>query len=290
MHWTGKIQPIAFTIFTRPVAWYGIVITLGMLIGLVLAIFLSKKIKLSADDLLEMFLIAIPLGVIGARLGYVITRFSEYFIHPTRWYDFLAIWDGGVTITWGAPCGILGGLLWAKWRKIDFILFTDCVFFVILLCQAIGRWGNFFNQELYGQAVTNPHLQYFPHSVYIASMRGWYQATFFYESMSTLSAFILLFIFTRRFYMRGMGLSLYAGVYFTIRFIMEFFRMDYSPMQHDTFDVTQIIAAIIAASGWAVFFTLLIKKLKRGEQVWFKHGVFLPPAKVEERTKLTTDN
>ena len=106
MHWTGKIEPIAFTIFGRDVAWYGIIVTFSMIVGLLGAIQLAKKIKLNSDDILEMFLFAIPFAVLFARLGFVFAHASDFFVKGFDFNDFIqifAIWDGGLTILTGVP-------------------------------------------------------------------------------------------------------------------------------------------------------------------------------------------
>ena len=88
MHWTGTVDPVAFTIFGRDIAWYGIFITLAMLTGLIVATIRAKKIGLSFDDLVEVFICVIPLSIIGARLGYVMVR-PEYFPADFGWNEFV---------------------------------------------------------------------------------------------------------------------------------------------------------------------------------------------------------
>lgn len=274
MHWTGKIEPIAFTLFGRDVAWYGIILTSSMLIGLLVAIQLSKKLKISSDDLLEMFLIAIPIAIIGARLGYVLFHPSYYFDlnHPFGWQDFvnvIAVWDGGLTITTGAPFGILGGYLWAKKNKIDFLYFADNVVFVILLCQAIGRWGNFFNQELYGQQVTNSSLQFFPYAVFIRDERAWFQATFFYEFIANALGFVLLYLLSRRLKVKGTGILGYVCIYAIIRSIMESLRTD---SVLNGVHYAMIVSIIIAVLSAAVLAFLIIRQSKK-EKIWYPRGI-----------------
>ena len=80
MHWTGEVPSIAFTVFGKSVAWYGIIITRAMVIGLLVGIRLAKRTGIKSDDALELFLIAIPLAVIGARLGFVFAHFKHFFL------------------------------------------------------------------------------------------------------------------------------------------------------------------------------------------------------------------
>lgn len=276
MHWTGKVERIAFTLFGKfDVAWYGIIITCAMLIGLAVAVVLAKRMNVTSDDLLELFLIAIPLAVVGARLGFVFAHFERFFLVDNftwdSFVDIIAIWDGGLTIMTGAPAGILGGLIWCKWRKVSFWKLADTVICVLLLSQALGRWGNFCNQELYGLAVENPSLQFFPYAVYIASEGGFYQATFFYEFIADLIGFGLMLYLSKHLYMTGSGIVQYGFFYYTIRFIMEFFR--------DSTDIlgipntNRLFCGIAALACLAVLVTMAVSKIKAGQIIWFKKGI-----------------
>lgn len=275
MHWTGRVQSVAFTIFGKPVAWYGIIITCAMLIGLVVGIRLAKRTKVKSDDLLELFLIAIPLAIVGARLGFVFAHFKSFFLVENfgwdNFVDIIAIWDGGLTIMTGAPCGILGGLIWCKWRKVNFLKLADSVICVILLSQALGRWGNFCNQELYGLAVTNPDLQFFPYAVFIAKEGGWFQAAFFYEFIANLMGFFIMLFLRKHLYLTGSGVLTYGFIYCTIRFIMEFFR--------DSTDIlgiantNQIFCSVAAIICLIIMAVLVILKTKKGEKIWYSHGI-----------------
>ncbi len=275
MHWTGKVESVAFEIFGKPVAWYGIIITTAMLVGLFAAAWRLKKFNIKLDDLLEVFLIAIPLAVIFGRLGYVIPRFSEYFLVPDfGWADFvriIAVWDGGITIMTGVPGGVLGGFIWCRWRKVDFLKALDVMICVVLLSQAIGRWGNFMNQELYGAAITDPSQQWFPLAVYIAREGGWFQALFFYEMVLNFLGFLIIMFFTDRVHMKGFGTAAYVAAYGIIRFIMEFFRDD--GHIYDVVNYNQIICGLVGF-GCLVFIAVRLVMLKKqGKRIWYPKGV-----------------
>lgn len=245
-----------------------------MLVGLLVAIKLSKRVKVKSDDLLELFLIAIPLAIIGARLGFVLAHFKQFFlVKPFTWQSFvdiIAVWDGGLTILTGAPFGILGGFIWCKWRKVDFLDLADSIICVIILSQGLGRWGNFCNQELYGLAVTNPNLQFFPYAVYITRMGGFYQATFFYEMIADLMGFGLLLFLRNHLRLKGSGVLAYACVYCIIRSIMECFR--------DSTDIlgipntSQLACSIGAVLCFVAIVVLAVLKIKKGEKIWYGKG------------------
>ncbi len=275
IHWTGKVQSVAFTIFGRDVAWYGIIITTAMLVGLFGSHLRTKKIGLTLDDLLEIFMIAIPLAVICARLGYVFARPSEYLlIENFGWSDFVnifAIWDGGLTIMTGVPGGILGGYIWCKVKKVDFIAGLDMIAPVILLSQAIGRWGNFCNQEIYGAIITNPNLQWFPMAVYIAREGSFHQALCIYEMALNLLFFILVIVISRRVRLKGFGILSYLASYALVRGSMEFLRDDGNI--YDVVNYTQICCFVAVALCILGIVLLALRARKNGEQVWFKNKV-----------------
>ena len=289
IHWTGLVDPVAFTIFGRDIAWYGIIITLAMLSGLVAATIRAKKIGMTFDDLVEVFICAIPLAIIGARIGYVMVR-PEYFPQGFDWNDFvrvIAVWDGGLTIMTGVPFGVLGAWLWSRWRKVDFVDIADVVIPVVLLSQGLGRWGNFMNQEIYGAPITNPNLQWFPMAVYIARMGGWYQATFFYEMVLDILFFVVIVILLRHLKVKGAGICLYTFSYTLIRFVLEFFRDD--GKLYEVINFNQIICGVLAIISAGLLAFLIVYNIKKGNKVWYgKGGIpkeLLPHIQISSKSK-----
>ncbi len=279
MHWTGKVQPIAFSMGNLSVRWYGIVITAAMLIGLVISIKRCEKFKISSDDMLTLFLIAIPLAVVGARIGYVISRFEYYFVSPYDWQAFvdtIAIWDGGLTIMVGVPFGVLGGYIWAKAKKIKFIDVANVVLPTVLLSQALGRWGNFFNQELYGQIITNPSLQWFPMAVFIADEGAFFQATFFYEMVLNIIGFFVLSYFVKHINLRSIGIFGYVAWYYLVRGSLEFIRDDGTSSLDGAVNANIVYCYVAAALAIIAIITLLFLKKKKGQQIFYKKEIPLP--------------
>ena len=296
MHWTGKVEPIAFSIGSLSVAWYGIIITCAMVLALVISIKRVKRINVSSDDMLMLFLIAIPLGVICARLGYVISNYKVYFTSPYDWdafVDTIAIWKGGLTIMWGVPGGVLGVFIWSKIYKKDLFKTADIVLPSVLLAQALGRWGNFFNQELYGQMITNPSQQWFPLAVYIADEGAFFQATFFYESMLNIIGFFVLSFLVRRIDVKGFGTLSYFSWYLLVRGSLEFLRSESSVIDNATnVNLVMIFCYVVAGICLGLIAFLIIRKQKRGGTIFFKNGIPpLPPEeKKEEQPKLEIKN
>lgn len=232
----SAIDREAFSIGNLSVEWYGLILTAAMIIGLIYILREGNRIKMTSDESLSLFLWIIPLAIIFARFVYVIVRPDEY-LPITSWDDFVhfwAIWEGGITIVGGILGGILGGVIFCLIHKKNFGTMADLVIPALLLGQAIGRWGNFINQEAFGVAITNPALQWFPMAVYIDSpfagqAVGWYAATFFYEMLWNLLGFGLMYLLWRKqdkIKVPGLLIFLYFAWYFFARGLLELIRLD----------------------------------------------------------------
>nr|MDD6335154.1 prolipoprotein diacylglyceryl transferase [bacterium] len=186
---TGSDIGVAFQLGPFTVRWYGIVIALGALLAIVIASRLAPRRGIKADCIFDVALLAIPMGVIGGRLYYVLFELDYYLSHPE---EIIRFWEGGMAIYGAVIGGLIAVIIYAKWKKINLWRMTDCIVVGLVLAQCIGRWGNFFNQEAYGNPVINPALQFFPYAVFIDARNMWYQATFFYESAWDFLVFLAL--------------------------------------------------------------------------------------------------
>jgi phosphatidylglycerol:prolipoprotein diacylglycerol transferase len=182
------MNPIAFRIFGQPIYWYGILISIGVLLGIVLALRNAKYFDIDQDSIIDMALLAIPLAIVGARLYYVIFEWEQY--RDNIWSIF-NIRKGGLAIFGGVIGGALGVIIYSRRKKLSFWDLADICAPSLILGQAIGRWGNYINQEAYGFAVNNPEWQWFPAAVYIDATQQWHLATFFYESFWNFIVFII---------------------------------------------------------------------------------------------------
>ena len=204
------IDKIAFTVFGRPVAWYGILITIGMIIAVFTATRLAKKEGISLDDITDFAFIVIIMGVIGARLYYVIFTWNIYGYLVTSgsffynlWHTFvniIAVWNGGLAIYGGVLAGLLTGWIFAKKRNIPVLKIFDILVPCVLIGQVIGRWGNFINIEAYGAETTLPWrmgILYYSSSISgsgeaILLSEHYVHPTFLYESIWNCIALILV--------------------------------------------------------------------------------------------------
>ncbi|TDT63447.1 prolipoprotein diacylglyceryl transferase [Fonticella tunisiensis] len=219
------MNPIAFSIFGIGIRWYGILIASGMLIGILIASHTSRIKGISYDRLLDILLISIPAGIIGARLYYVIFKFDLY---RDNLADIFNIRQGGLAIHGGLIFGILAAYLYTRYKNINLIKYADVAAPSIIIAQAIGRWGNFFNQEAHGDPVSSEFISHFPEFIQKGMfIEGQYwHPTFLYESLWNLVVFFILLIILRRSKRDGTVLFSYIGLYSIGRFFIEGLRTD----------------------------------------------------------------
>ena len=212
------------TIFGFTIHWYGVLIALGVLGAVLLAWLREERLGLKRETTLDLALICVPVGILCARLYYVLFSWDYYAAHPA---EILDIRGGGLAIYGGVIGGVLAGWIYSRVKKISFGTLTDLVAPGLALAQAVGRWGNFLNQEAYGAAVTNAKMHIFPLSIYIEGS-GWHWATFFYESMWCALICIFLLIAERRGFFKRKGDTFlwYLFLYALERCLVEGLRTD----------------------------------------------------------------
>ncbi|MBE3557201.1 MAG: prolipoprotein diacylglyceryl transferase [Firmicutes bacterium] len=221
-------SPIAFQIGNLTVRWYGLLIGLSIIPGWFLAEAAGKRAGLNPDALFNVLIMALPAGIIGARLGFVIQNLAYFTQHPG---EIMALWTGGLSIHGGLVLGLGVVVAYALITKTNFFRITDVVMPSILLGQAIGRWGNFFNEELYGYPTDLPWKMYIApeHRLPGFEQYSFFHPTFLYESILDLIGFAFLYWYRGRRETRpGDVLWLYLILYSIIRFIVEIFRIGQS--------------------------------------------------------------
>ncbi len=189
------MDPIAIRLGPLEIRWYAICILLGLILGVYLATKEAPRKKILQDDILDFILLAFPLSIIGARIYYVAFSWSEY---KDNLLSVFAIWNGGIAIYGGLITGAIVLYFFTRHRFINTLDFLDVVAPSVMIAQAIGRWGNFFNQEAYGKAVAS--LDYLPafirDQMYIDG--AYRQPTFLFESLWNLLGFGLICVLRRR--------------------------------------------------------------------------------------------
>ncbi len=230
------INKIAFRIGSIEVRWYGVLIALGMVLAFLYAGYRAKQNKVIFDDLIDIGLFAIIFGVLGARLYYVIMEHNSY--HSL--YDVIAIWNGGLAIYGGIIGGALAVFCVARYKakkgkNISFPLCADMILPGVMIAQALGRWGNFFNGEAYGRIVEEGSPLYFLRMGLLSdnTIRDFgtrelvdVHPTFLYESLWNVLGFVLINIFWKKKKFNGEVGLWYVAWYGFGRMFIEGLRTD----------------------------------------------------------------
>lgn len=244
-----SLDRVAIELGPFTVYWYGIIIGMGILLGWLLASRESKKLGLSQDTFSDLLLWAIPISIISARIYYVVFKWEYYSQKPG---EIIAIWEGGIAIHGALIGGVITAVVFAKKKGISFWKLADIVAPSIILGQAIGRWGNFMNQEAHGTEVTRSFLEnlnlpeFIINQMYING--SYYHPTFLYESLWNIAGFALL-IMLRKFQPKRGELFLSYVIWYSIgRFFVEGLRTD-SLMLTDSLRIAQLISLVLIGAA-----------------------------------------
>ncbi|MCM3405327.1 MULTISPECIES: prolipoprotein diacylglyceryl transferase [Cytobacillus] len=246
------IDRVAITLGPFQIYWYGAIIMSGALIGLWLATRESERRFLPKDTFVDLVIFALPISILFARAYYVIFKWEYYSVHPNK---IIAIWEGGLAMHGVLIGAVLTIIVFAKVRKISFWKLTDIFAPSLILAQAIGRWGNFINQEAHGGPVPREFLEnlYLPdfiiNQMYIEGT--YYHPTFLYESLWNFGGFIVLMSLRRANLRRGELFLTYIIYYSFGRFFIEGMRTD-SLMLTEYFRMAQVISVVL------IFVSILI--------------------------------
>ncbi|MBO5040165.1 MAG: prolipoprotein diacylglyceryl transferase [Clostridia bacterium] len=222
-----KLNPIAFEIFGKPVAWYGIIISFAMILAVLYVLYRAKQSdSIKQDDVFDYAIWAIPLGVIGARIYYVATKFEDYKADSIleTFKNCIAIWEGGIAIYGAIIGGALGLIIASRIKKIKPLKIFDMVAPAVMIAQAIGRWGNFCNAEAHGGPTSLPWRMGIrndenPTAIFV-------HPTFLYESLWNILGFILINLFYKKKKYDGQILVMYLTWYGFGRMLIEGLRTD----------------------------------------------------------------
>ncbi|MGL4914102.1 MAG: prolipoprotein diacylglyceryl transferase [Romboutsia sp.] len=240
---------VAFSIFGIDVMWYGILMATGMIIGTLIALREAKRVGIKEDDVLDLAIIAIPIGLLSARLYYVIFNWSFYSQNLSHILNFRG---GGMAIHGALIGGILTGYIFTKIKKINFLKMADAVIIGMPLAQAIGRWGNFINQEAHGGPTD------LPWGIMVDGVKV--HPTFLYESMWNVGIFILLWVFRKKKQYEGQIIVWYVTLYSLGRFFIEGLRTD--SLMIGPLRMAQVIS-LVGVLGGIIAHIYLSKKNKQ---------------------------
>jgi len=253
------MNPIAFEIGSFEVRWYGILIACGVILAMLLTSYNCKKKDVNFDIILDVFFIAFPAAIIGARMYYVIFEFENY---KDNLIDMFNIRKGGLAIHGGLIGASIAIYIFARIKKMNMVKYLDIAAPSIILAQAIGRWGNFMNGEAHGGEVSYEFISKFPTFIQKGMYIGgtYYQPTFLYESSWNLIVCIILLIvlYKKSNNDNGIVIASYMILYSLGRVFIEGLRTD--SLMIGNMRVAQLIS--IAGIIIGVSIIVIIKKRK----------------------------
>lgn len=251
------MNPVFLDLGAIRIYWYSVLLFVAFFIGGALALHESKKWKIPEDFMINLFFWMVPCALVGARLYFVLFHLDYYSQHIL---DIFKVWEGGLAIHGGIIAAFLCILVYAKKYKVKVMRLTDILVVSLILGQAIGRWGNFFNMEAYGPQTTLAFLQGLHLPKFIIDgmfINGaYYHPTFLYESLwCFLGFFVLYFIRKYRYIKLGQTTSVYLVWYGIGRFFIEGLRTD--SLMLGSYKIAQIVSLVMIAAGIISFFAFL---------------------------------
>ena len=250
------------------IPFYSILMMTAVALGLLLSTREEKRLRLPQDTVLNFALVAVPLGIVCARLYYVLFSWESFKSDPV---EILRVWHGGLAIYGAVIGGLLAALLVTRGNLTRFLTLADVCAPSLALGQAIGRWGNYANMEAYGAPVTAAWAQFFPLAVEIPTVLAdgttayvWHMATFFYESLWCALLFVFLYRLQRKARHCGNVFFVYLVLYCAERAVVEGLREDSLMLRLFGLSVrfSQLLSALVIVFAAAVFF----RRLRRAKK------------------------
>ncbi|WDF81978.1 prolipoprotein diacylglyceryl transferase [Lacticaseibacillus pabuli] len=266
----AALNPIAVQLGGLEIHWYGVIIASGVLLAAYLATQEAKRRNVNEDHILNLILWALPFALIGARLYYVVFEWGFYSQHPDQ---IIAIWNGGIAIYGALIASAIVFIVYCRVKDLSPWLILDIAAPTVMLAQAIGRWGNFMNQEAFGQITTGAFL----HELHLPSwliqqmfIGGHYRMpTFLFESAWNVAGFIILMSIRHHkgWFKQGEIFLSYVMWYSFGRFFVEGMRTDSLYIAAD-FRVSQLLSIILFVGAAIIWFY----RRRQKDQPWYLEG------------------
>lgn len=254
---------LSFQLFGKDIEirWYGILITLGIILAIVYASWRAKQENISTDDLLDMGIFAIIFGVIGARTYYVLTYGISNFVVKNAdgkiklWDTFVSIigvWNGGIAIYGAIIAGALAIYFVCRHKKINFLKAFDAIILGVMIGQILGRWGNFVNGEAHGGVVNSTSPLYWLR-MGLQNNYGkmsYVHPTFLYESLWNLVGFVIIHFIYKKKKFDGQIFLMYVTWYGFGRMLIEGLRTD--SLMVGVFRISQVVGFLCFVVGTAL--------------------------------------
>jgi len=265
----AALNPIALQLGGLAIHWYGIIIASGVLLAVYLSSKEATRRNVNEDHILNLILWALPFTLIGARLYYVAFKWPYYAAHPS---EIIAIWHGGIAIYGGLIAAVIVFIVYTRVQWLSIWLILDIVSPTVMIAQAIGRWGNFMNQEAFGAVTSKAFLEgiHLPNFI-IQQMfiNGAYrQPTFLYESFWNVVGFALIMSVRHHshWFKQGEIFLSYVMWYSFGRFFIEGMRTD-SLYVMPGLRVSQLLSVILFVSAIAIW-----AYRRRHNNLWYLDG------------------
>ncbi|MGM0379767.1 MAG: prolipoprotein diacylglyceryl transferase [Bacillota bacterium] len=241
------MDPVAFEIFGLSVRWYGIFMALAIMLGVFIVLKQGKKKGYTEDEIIDLVLVVVPTGIVGARIYYVLFNLDYYGSDILK---MINLRGGGLAIHGAVLGGLLGGFIYCKKKKLNFLQLTDFVAPALILGQAIGRWGNFTNGEAHGGPTD------LPWAIVVDGIKV--HPTFLYESIWNLCIFLFLITIGKKIKKKhGDIFAMYFGLYSVGRFFIEDLRTD--SLMFGNIQMARVMSLILIALS---IYYIFIKKDK----------------------------
>ncbi|MEI8128389.1 MAG: prolipoprotein diacylglyceryl transferase [bacterium] len=251
---------IAFSVGSVSVYYYGIIMSISLFVGVFVAKFVCAKLypELNPETIYDISPSIIIGAILGARIYYCLLSYNYYAQNP---FEIIQLWHGGISIHGAIIGGLIGGIIYAKRHKLPTLKLCDIFSYGLVLGQAIGRWGNFFNSEAFGRPTENFLKLYIP--IYKRPLEylqyNYFHPTFLYESVLDVCIFLILFFVLRKFTKNNDGIVFfsYLILYSIVRIIIEQVRID-SVLNLFNIPIAQIVSLFIILIS-AIFMTKIIQ-------------------------------
>lgn len=263
------MSKVAFNLGSITISWYSICILTGIIIASYIIGKEAKKFNIPSYFVSNLVFWCVVFGIVGARIYYVLFNLDYYLQSPM---EIIKVWNGGLAIHGGIIAGIITLILYCKKYNIDIMRMTDISIVGVIIAQAIGRWGNFFNSEAHGGVVTKEFLESLHLAEFIIDGMhigiNYYHPTFLYESLLCIIGFILLILIRKNKKLKiGTLTSIYFIWYGIIRYFIESLRTDSLML----FDIK--IAQLVSIAMIIIGIILLIISIKKGKNYYSKEDV-----------------
>lgn len=248
------VNRVAFSIGGTEIYWYGIIMCVAILVAIGMATMFCKVRRYDTEIPINIALVVVPVGILCARL------FSVLFEEGLSISDFFNFRTGGMSIIGAVIGGAIGLYVYLLIKKPESkLLYFDTLVVVLILAQSIGRWGNFFNSEVYGQVIekSNSIFSKFPFAVEVDGVK--YQALFFYESVLNIVGFLILALIYLCSDKKGLPTAIYLIYYGAVRTVLEVLRQEEYILRLGNIAISRLMSVSMIVIGIIMLILILIK-------------------------------